>query len=594
VSLLPQTVGSPPQARRESARAGAKAQWLILGLYLLAAVTVTWRLWADPASRAQGTGDIDQFAWFMRYSATAISHGHLPALVTTAMNAPYGVNLMWNTSFLLPGILLTPVTLLAGPQVSLTLLLTAGFAGSAAALFGVLRRWGASATAAAVGGAVYGFSPALVHAGSGGYQLQFMVLPPLIIDAVLRIITGRGSAARTGVWLGLLAAAQVFIAEEILVGTAVVAAVMTAVVAASRPRTALRQAGGACTGLAIAAGVTLLICGRALWVQLRGPAVSVGGFWTDLPAFVTPSRDLLFHTSASADAIAGTPAQGAYLAYLGWPLIITLAAVVIFFWRHQRVRIAAITFVVLELFSLGSHVLVLNRVHYAGPLLPWYWLQGLPLLSAVLPYRLCILAAGAAGALLAFSLDLALIPAGKKNMPNAGWGVLAAVILATVPLIPRPYQAVRVAPLPAGWQAVFTRLNLAPGARVLVVPVPYALIPQPLRWQADTGEPGSMIGGDFIAFNSRGRVARAGQLGQTRTATYLNGLWAGSAPARAPSPARVRADFAAWRPAAIVAVTGRDSPLARFLSDRFGPPTCEIGSVVAWRPGAGGQQVTAG
>ncbi len=31
---------------------------------------------------------------------------------------------MWNTSFLLPGTLLAPVTLLAGPQVSLTIALT--------------------------------------------------------------------------------------------------------------------------------------------------------------------------------------------------------------------------------------------------------------------------------------------------------------------------------------------------------------------------------------------------------------------------------------------------------------------------------------
>ena len=82
------------------------------------------------------------------------------AVYDRALGAPRGVNLMWNTAFLLPGILLTPVTLLAGPQVSLTLVLTLSFAGSAAALFWVLRRWGASLGAAALGGAVYGFSPA--------------------------------------------------------------------------------------------------------------------------------------------------------------------------------------------------------------------------------------------------------------------------------------------------------------------------------------------------------------------------------------------------------------------------------------------------
>ena len=78
-------------------------------------MAVTWRLWADPASHtvAGNPNDADLFAWFMRYDATAVAHGRLPALVTAAMNAPQGINLMWNTSMLLPGVLLAPVTLLA-------------------------------------------------------------------------------------------------------------------------------------------------------------------------------------------------------------------------------------------------------------------------------------------------------------------------------------------------------------------------------------------------------------------------------------------------------------------------------------------------
>jgi hypothetical protein len=205
--------------------------------YVLGAVALTGRLWAGPASRAQpgDLPDLDQYAWFMRHSAAAVAHGRLPALITMAMNPPHGVNLMWNTSFLLPGVLLTPVTLLAGPQVSLTVALTAGFAGAAASLFLVLRRWGASRSAAALGGALYGFSPALLNAGSGHYDIQFAVLPPLIISALLRILTGRGSAVRCGAWAGLLAAAQLFIAEEMLVDTAIAGVVLAVVLAASRP-----------------------------------------------------------------------------------------------------------------------------------------------------------------------------------------------------------------------------------------------------------------------------------------------------------------------------------------------------------------------
>ena len=207
---------APPSGHRRTVALAAP-------YYLLAALAVTLWLWRDPASRtvAGNPYDADQLAWFFRYDATAIAHGHLPALITTAMNAPRGVNVMWNTFMLLPGVLLTPVTLLLGPQTALNVFMTAGFAGSALAMFAVLRRWEVSGPAAALGGAVYGFSPAVLHSAIGHYDLQFAVLPPLIIHVALRLATGRagpvrGGTVRGGLWLGLLVTAQLFITEEIL------------------------------------------------------------------------------------------------------------------------------------------------------------------------------------------------------------------------------------------------------------------------------------------------------------------------------------------------------------------------------------------
>ena len=181
---------------------------LTIAFYLLGAFFVTGRLWINPAGRWQ-TGDIqdvDQATWFMRYTATAVGHFQLPALMTTAMNAPHGVNLMWNTSLLLPGVVVAPVTLLFGPQVSLSLLLVLGFAGSATSMFYVLRRWGASSMAAVLGGALYGFSPALVNSGIGHYSLVLAMVLPLILDRLLRIVTGQGRLVRNGIWLGALEA----------------------------------------------------------------------------------------------------------------------------------------------------------------------------------------------------------------------------------------------------------------------------------------------------------------------------------------------------------------------------------------------------
>ena len=591
MSVIPAAVKSPQVADRPPPRSATRVQWLIVACYLAGAVAVTWRLWADPAGRIQvgDVQDVNLFAWFMHYDAVAVAHGHLPGLVTSGMNAPRGINLMWNTSLLLPGIVLAPVTLLAGAQVSLTIMLTLGFAGSAAALLWVLRRWGAGLGAAALGGAVYGFSPALLNSGIGHYHLQFAVLPPLIIDRVLRIVTGRGSPARDGVWLGLLVCAQLFTGEELLADTALATLVLIAALVVSHPRAVRDRARAVAFGIGTSAAIVLVICGYALWAQFSGPLTQHNPLrgaspFTNRPSFfVDPAATLWVHTTGSAAAAASySKGLPEYLAYLGWPLLALLVAASVRYWRNPGVRLAAVLWVVLEVLSLGGGTMHDGGFTFPPDLLPFHWLQGAPVIGQVLPDRLSILADGAAGAVLAFALDAA-----RSRAPQArAWlrAVPAAVaVLAVVPLIPVPFQAMPVTPVPAGWQAAFTRLRLAPDARVLVVPVALSRAPEAMRWVAETGEPATMIGGYFIGPNKSGQQAIYIPGAATSAAQYLDGLWNGQSP---PSPlphGLIRSELSYWRPAAVIAVTSRDSRLGRFLTGLFGRPTLVIGSVVAWR-----------
>jgi hypothetical protein len=586
---------SPParDAGRRWRRPRLTWSWLVVCCYVVGAVALTAHVWVNPAGREQLAGgrDVDLFAWFVGYTATAVAHGQLPSLTTTALNAPQGVNMMWNTSLLLPGVLLAPLTLLAGPQASLNVALTIGFAGSAASLFWVLRRWGASVSAAALGGAVYGFSPALLNAGVSHYHLQVMVLPPLIIDAVLRLITGRGRSIWTGGWLGLLAAAQLFTGEEILVYTAVAALILIAVVAASYPRQAPKRTRSAAAGLAVALAVFLLAAGPALWVQYFGPLAEHSKLQVsrtlDPGWFVTPSAELLFHTRASAAVT--PPVVGARtedLAYLGWPLICVLVIAAVAFRRDVRVRAAAVAWAAMELFALGGGVMTVAGVSLPGRLLPWHWLQGLPGLAQVLPWRFSILADGAAAAVLAFSLDRA-----RAAVPRAAgsprWrrGILTGVaLLAVLPLAPLPYQAQAVPQVPAGWQATATRLRLPPGAPVLTLPFPSESYTQPMRWQADTGWPQSMIGGYFLGPGPTGQAGFyfSNQNEQTDVARYLISLWKGQNVRSGPSVKEIHAVFAYWRPAAIVVVAPQP-PIVRVLTQLFGRPAIHVGDVLSWR-----------
>jgi hypothetical protein len=538
---------------------------LVPASYLLAAFVLTARLWPDPDGRAVAGNPVDNAlaAWFIRYSATAIAHGHLPALVTTALNAPRGASLMWNTALLLPGVLLSPVTLLAGPQASLTVLLTAGFAGSAASLYVVLRRWGASWTAAAIGGAVYGFSPALVSSAMAHYDLQFAVFPPLIIDALLRLLTGRGGT-RTGALLGALTAAQLFTGEELLVETLVTAAILAAALTIGRT---VRPAVGP---LAAAAGTALALSGWALWVQFRGPLREHGIPWVENfyaarpPAFVTPSAAMLLHTAGSAASAAHYPAgRPEYLAYLGLPMLLLVIAATAGYWRDPRIRLTGSAFAILELCTLGG----------GSVLYPWHWLRHLPVLANLLPDRFAIIADGLAAAVLAFALDRL-----RTRVPAPG--VAATVLIAVLPVVPLPLRATTLSPRPAGWATVVRALRLPPDRPVLIVPDAGPA----LTWQAQTGLPGSIIGsGDVLVPDSKGRPST--YLWQRRpTACYLAALWYGQHPRRRLTRAQLDSDLAYWRPAAIITVTSPGSALARFLDAEFGRAAAHTGAVYAWRP----------
>jgi hypothetical protein len=369
-----------------------------------------------------------------------------------------------------------------------------------------------------------------------------------------------------------------------------------------------------------------VIAGYPLWMQFFGPLREHGSpfttdfFKNDLSSFVVPSSYQLLHTAGSAAA--ALRYQGKlpeYLGYLGWPLIVVLVLAAIAGWRRLPIRAAAVACAVLGVFSLGGTLLFGGHGHPAIKL-PWYWVQSLPLLNAALPDRFSLVADGAAAALLAFAADAA-IPAfaafaarprhlGRRpglGLPRlaAGWRpaavVLAGAVLAVLPIVPAPLPAVTANPVPPGWSAAFAALRLPPSASVLTVPIPMSTFTEPLRWQADTGQPASLVGGYFIgpAWNGRSYIDGSGL---PAAGQFLNVLWACS-PADLPATvksgvpagacsatnvkgltlAKVRAQIRAWRVSAVVAITTPGSLLTRYLTTLLGPPSAVSGDVIAWR-----------
>jgi hypothetical protein len=375
-----------------------------------------------------------------------------------------------------------------------------------------------------------------------------------------------------------------------------------------------------------------VVAGYPLWVQFFGPLHQTGSpfttdfFKNDLSGFVVPSSFMLFHTQASAaEALRYQGQLPEYLGYLGWPLIAVLAAGTVRFWRRLPVRACAVACAVLLVFSLGGTLLAFGHEHHWLKL-PWYWLQDLPVLSAALPDRFSIVADGAAAALLACCADaavpalaaLALSISGRLSrlsfLSRLSWFavgrrpaavVMAGAALAVLPIVPRPLPAAAANPVPPGWSAAFAALHLPASATVLTVPLPMNTFTEPLRWQADTGQPAALVGGYFMGPASNGHAVTDGS-GLPQAGRYLNILWAesgaglpasvtGSVPASARpwSPSYVRieavsdqrmlAQIAAWHATAVVAVTLAHSRLGDYLTSLLGPPSVVAGDVMAWR-----------
>ena len=117
------------------------------------------RAWASPDDSWNSLrGDPQQTIWFLAWFPYAILHGH-SSLLSNYQLFPRGENLMWNTSIILPSVLISPVTLTLGPVVAYNLLLTLAPVLTASTSYLAFRRYVGSRSAAGLGAlALFSFS----------------------------------------------------------------------------------------------------------------------------------------------------------------------------------------------------------------------------------------------------------------------------------------------------------------------------------------------------------------------------------------------------------------------------------------------------
>lgn len=460
-----------------------------------------------------GCGDYAQESWFLAWPAFAVTHGH-SLFSSTWIAYPKGVNLAANTSMPLLGLLTSPLTLGISPVASYNFLLRAGFAASAGAMYFVLRRWGASRPAAFLGGLLYGFSPYVVGEGLGHVFLSFVPLPPLIfLVAEELFVSQRHSQRRSGLALGLLVALQYYISQEVLATTLLMVAVAAAVVAAGNRRVVHEHLARAWEGVCWAFGLAAVLCGYSIAFFFVGSQHMVGAshspasldpYHADLFSLVVPTSTQLFSSTRLADF--GNRLTGFNItetgAYLGIPLLILLAVIVVRCFGDRRIRLALGLAAVAFILALGSHLSVLG-VRTAIPL-PFAALQHVPLLQGALAGRFSLYEQLFVAVALAFGLDGLRV---NRRRTLAVFGVAAFCLLPLVPRFPYPEASTGVPTyFTAGGGAA---RQIPTGSLVLTYPYPFTPDVQAMLWQAEAGMHFKIVGGQAATPNRHGDAESA-------------------------------------------------------------------------------------
>lgn len=599
---LADQVNRRPRTTRLLAAVGRhRGDVLVALLWAVLAGWLTHGLWPDPAGRTLSLNPEDQalYEWFLAVDARALLGDF--DLLSDRLNAPDGVNLMANTTVIALGVAFAPVTLLLGAPVTFALLAAANLAGTALAWYLLFHRTlRARRLAAVLGGALCGFGPGMVSQTNSHLHMTAQWLVPVIVWLVVRLLRasdpgpapdgpGRDLAAgpdrrrmiTSAVGLAAAVTAQVFVGEEVLFLAAITLLVMAISYAVADRDLARRALPGFAGGLAIAAGLALLVLGYPLWFQFAGPQGVADGMFTpayfsaDLSSWWTLSPLSVVGSDESARLTTG-PAE--YNTFLGWPLLLVAAASAMWVGRRRLVFACVVAGLVMGALSLGPEV-VLGGTRTAIPG-PYALISGLPVVDGALPMRFALALLPIIATLLVLAVDRALRSTGRARRL-----VPLAVGAALLPIFPTPLPTADRPAVPEFVTGGHWRQCVRPGGVLVPVPLPTPKEPWPMRWATAADAAFGLPEGFFIGPYGRGGTAAMGTFKQPTSALLADVARRGDQPAIGDEQRRQAARDADFWGASCVALAD-DAPhadsLRATLEQLYGPAT-RIADAWIWR-----------
>jgi hypothetical protein len=448
--------------------------------------------WISPSKLSIGAGgDVADSIWNLAYVAHLMTHWQLNPLQTALMNHPVGVNLTWQTPILLPGLLLTPVTLLGGPILAYNVFVTLVVALTGYLTSVAVRRWVERRWVAHLAGVTFMISPfMMVNSLEHPFMAAAMVIPLSAIWVDWAIVRRGPSARRAGLVLAAMIIGEFYISEEFTAIGIAMLAVAIAILAILHPA-AVRSRIRYCVRILYwsAPSILALAFPYLFWQfggpgRISGPAMPPDTFFGDLLGFLVPGPASATYSIYGNlfRSFANWPFEDS--SYLGAFVIILFVTSAVRTWRDARGRFMVIM-------SLASAFLILGpTIHLAGlgllpsPAAP---LWRLPLVGDILPIRLSSYLDFFVVTVFALALDRSPAPHRKRR-----WALLAVIALVTwLPILPYPTTSSTI-------PRYFSATEMGANQVLLVVPFAQNVnTSEAMLWQAASGMSYVMVDGYY-------------------------------------------------------------------------------------------------
>ena len=442
---------------------------IVFAAFIIGGIAATWPRATYLTGKLPLDGDQMQYVWDFWWIAKQVTHLGNPWF-TGYMAAPGGVQLGNDTLMPLPGLLMTPVTLLFGPSASYNLMAILAPGLAAYAMYRAARLWLPTRIGAIAAGAFYGYSSMLTsQAWLHLHTALGCVFLPLTLEAVVRL--RRRPGVVSGVVLGLVVGGGMLVDQELALLAVIVAALaLLPWLLRNREFRNLWAAGVAAACAVVVASPQLVAMAHAgRQGQLGQDAKSYVSYSARLPDLFAPSPHLASYGLTGLSSVYGAHLDA--MTYAGdvhemaatFGVVLTLTALggLLVGWRRRGTGQLGLLWLGSTILALGPTLWVAGQEYVplaarwhgirVSLLMPFSWLVRLPVLSSFRePDRLALLGIVAAALLAGAAVDwlwghrrpLIVVVAVLAAL-DAGWsGILGDLTVPTaLPALDRPIAA---------------------------------------------------------------------------------------------------------------------------------------------------------